>query len=254
MKRDQARGKLCALAICGLLVGCDSVFGSFLVYPDAGDSDAGGKPGYCGDPALVLCLRFDQGLTDDGPKRFSPLDPPPDVAIVNDAERGMVGQFGSTAAPKPFRLPHNQAWELDQFSFDAWVFPDKEIQSRVGVLDRSLRFGIFLYPQSTTTLWMACGIHNALVSGSSVPIGQWSHIACVASDSRIDIYLNGQITNSATLFNATPVAQTIETFVGAKEPEGNQAFIGKIDDLRMFKRLRTAAEIEADASRKPMQQ
>jgi hypothetical protein len=253
MKRNHARGRLCALAICGLIAGCDSIFASYLVYPDGGTELGPFDPNapVCGDRDQLLCLRFEQDLEDESPKRFSPLDPRPDVAIVKDAQRGLVGSFGQMENPKPFRLKHDAAWELTEYSFDAWVYPAKGPAFRHGLIDRSLRFGVFLYPQSTSTLWMACGLHDRLATGPTVPIGQWSHLACVVSAAKVDFYVDGQFTNSVPFLSVSPVTQTIETFVGSNEPDGADAFTGMLDELRLFKRLRTAQEIAADATRRP---
>lgn len=251
MKKNLARTKLCTLVLCGLISGCDSVFASFLVYPDAGGDASGTGEGVCGDPSLQLCLRFEEDLRDESPKHFAPLDPPPDIEVTKDSERGLVGLFGQQPSPTPFRLKHDASWELTQYSFDAWVFPAKETRARYGLIDRSRRFSVFLYDQGSSSLWMACGIHDQLASGPTVPIGAWSHIACVASASKVDFYLNGQFTNSVPIRNITPVTQTIETFVGSNEPDGSDAFVGMLDELRLFKRLRTAEEIAADAARDP---
>lgn len=254
MKRNQARGRLCALTICGLLAGCDSIFASYLVYPE-GPPDLGPidpNAPVCGDRDQLICLRFEQDLEDESPKHFTFLEPRPDITVVKDAQRGLVGSFGQVPTPKPFRLKHDPAWELTAYSFDAWVYPSKLPSFRAGLIARSMRFGVFLHPQSTSTLWMSCGLHERLATGPTVPLGVWSHIACIVSPSKADFYVNGQFTNSVAFLSVSPVAQTIETIVGANEPDGADPFIGMVDELRLFKRLRRPEEIAADAARAPM--
>lgn len=235
--------------MCILVASCDTIFSSYLVYPDAGPPFVG--EGACATPDLLLCLRFEQDLRDESPRRLAPLDPPPDVVITKDAERGLVGFFGKQPAPTPFRLKHDASWELTQYSFDAWVFPGKETRGRYGLIDRPQRFGVYLYDQGSASLWMACGLHDQLGSGPTVPLEKWTHIACVVSPTQVDFYIDGVFANSAPIRNPMIVPQTIDTFVGSNAPDGSGSFRGMIDDMRLFKRLRTAEEIAADAALDP---
>ena len=90
---------------------------------------------------------------------------------------------------------------------------------------------------------------NASVGTTSgaFPVGAWKRIACVRASGTLKIYINGVIINSAAEGATTPV-YTIParfgtmSYFGYSPPEYN-GFNGKLDDVRIYNRALTLAEI-----------
>lgn len=79
--------------------------------------------------------------------------------------------------------------------------------------------------------------------GGTVPEDEWSHIALTfGADGRLHIYLNGKEVGSRT--SGLPGNATIDLRIG--ETYLGERWQGQVDELRVYSRALTAAEIQAD--------
>jgi glucose/arabinose dehydrogenase/chitodextrinase len=78
----------------------------------------------------------------------------------------------------------------------------------------------------------------------------WYHVAGVynASARTLDVYLNGQLDDGATVGTVTTAQQNSSqnVLVGQRPAGGSFAFHGQIDDVRIYPRALTAAEVQTD--------
>ncbi len=80
--------------------------------------------------------------------------------------------------------------------------------------------------------------------GSAVPIGVWSHLAVTFDGSTARYYLNGNLVASPAM-SAALSARTSVMNVGADLGPG-QYFSGSLDDLRLYGRAESQAEVQTD--------
>ena len=81
--------------------------------------------------------------------------------------------------------------------------------------------------------------------GASLPAGQWSHLAIVFNGATAAFYLNG------TQVNAPAMAGSIASRLGStirmgSDVDNSQRFVGSLDDVRLYKRALTQADIQSD--------
>jgi Concanavalin A-like lectin/glucanases superfamily/Secretion system C-terminal sorting domain len=120
-----------------------------------------------------------------------------------------------------------------------------------GLYDNNLNYGgpgIFM--------WNANGFpqivfnfknNSALTTNGALTIGTWKHIAAVHNGTSISIYINGVLNVTATEGGTAPVysfpARIGSMFFNGFAPPEYNGFNGKIDELRIYNRALTAAEI-----------
>ncbi|RAU98608.1 LamG-like jellyroll fold domain-containing protein [Paenibacillus sp. YN15] len=83
-------------------------------------------------------------------------------------------------------------------------------------------------------------------SASAIPTGQWVHLAGVYEPgTALRIYVNGTLSNSnTTSIAASQYNNTLNVNIG-RRPSGDLYFDGKIDEVRVYGRALSAAEISA---------
>jgi hypothetical protein len=109
-------------------------------------------------------------------------------------------------------------------------------QYTLGFLDNGYRFGVH-----TTSGY-------PMLAGGTAPVGQWVHMAGTYDGSIVRLYVNGaQVASSAAAGNVVSDGKPL--LVGAGQNDGTsavqEAVAGRIDDLRLYKRALSAAEIQA---------
>lgn len=75
---------------------------------------------------------------------------------------------------------------------------------------------------------------QSLFSDASIPLGQWTHVAGVFSNSTLSIFINGhRDTASLSVPGETPYHSTSPVFVGSGVSAGYETFEGGIDEVRI---------------------
>lgn len=84
-----------------------------------------------------------------------------------------------------------------------------------------------------------------LINGTPLPTQQWVHLAGTYEPGvALRLYVNGVL--NASLTSGVPTSQynsALDVVIGSR-PDGNTPFDGKIDDVRIYNRALTAAEIQ----------
>lgn len=226
---------LLALPWAGLLGGCDAVFASYLSYD---------PPCSAEDPELVVCLPFDDSLADLSKNGFTATEPQPVLRFTE----GRIHKAAVFDRDVLLKLSDGPAWAVPGFTFAAWVRPDElptEPAMRFGLIDRSGRFGIFLYPSPDAPgeLTLTCAVNSDRAFGPSIPLRTWSHIACSTDRSTLSFYLNGQLVRREAFPSPPGSEVTGPTYVGANEPDGDARLVGALDELLFFSSVRTDEQI-----------
>lgn len=151
---------------------------------------------------------------------------------------GTSTRFGSVA--------HNPSLVVaSQTTVAAWIRPTEISTKRI--LTKGVN-GIELGTHNTRQIEFrfnrqANGTTYRILSRSQYPIdgNTWIHVAVTYNGSIASIYINGQLDNSVNFNNANIIPDTGALQIGARG--GIDRWIGGIDDLRLYNRALTGAEI-----------
>jgi len=179
-----------------------------------------------------------------GQKEFTPcIDCPETLDISLDFD-GVDDHIILTH--DPLLLPTN----TNSVTFEAWINPDNVTD--IGMIASSgifpsLNYEMFLFDNKITITGDGVG---GLVSTSTIPVSQWTHVALVFDQTETRLYLNGNL-------DATRVEPLSSNNLGFDFGIGSQAnglptnwnFEGKMDDVRYWTIARTPGQIENNYER-----
>ena len=204
------------------------------------------------------------------------VTPPPDMVgwwpgdgNPNDIQNGNNGtlQGGATFAPGEvaqafsFNASTNSGVIVpstsllnptEAITIDAWVKPSsfpntgpavvRKDSNGAGTTQYSLNVG-----DGVSVGVVHCNIGGtASATGGSVPLNQWSHVACTYDRQTIRVYVNGDEVASTPDTQAIP-ASAQNLAIGKEDGFTDRNFDGLIDEVEIFSRALTAAEIAAIA-------
>jgi len=122
-----------------------------------------------------------------------------------------------------------------------------------GLIDNCLNYGgwgIWLWSTVTNTWNLQFNYKNNSVgsaAGTNFSINQWHHVAAVRNNGTISLYIDGSLRLSAAEGTMTPTypinMQAGAMCYGAYTPPRYNPFGGKIDEIRVYNRALSAAEI-----------
>jgi hypothetical protein len=215
--------------------------------PDAAGADAVSPPALtCPvDPQLALCLRFEEAVMDESQSRigFSASS----LAFASGPD-GRAAVMGTTSR---IRSGDTTALDVSQLTIEAWVRPSVFPMTglRSGVLDYQRQYALFIMPGGG----VMCGIGGGriITIDSLLSIGVWQSLACTTNGSTIDIWVNGTKRGSLPINGVQTPSGTGGVAIGGNVPVAGQddpdPFVGEIDNVRVWRRVRSSAEICRDA-------
>ena len=149
-------------------------------------------------------------------------------------------------------VPHSASINLtSSYTLEAWVRPTA-LSGYQTVLIKEVTSGCGYWLQTTDNT-IASGFSNGgcreyVSTTPTIPLNQWSHLAAVFNDSAntYTLYLNGTAIRTATETTA-PVPNTQALVFGQDGCTcGNERWRGLVDDIRIYNRALSTAEIQAD--------
>jgi cysteine-rich repeat protein len=230
----------------------------------------GGLPGAGNTAGLAAWWRFDEGygdlIRDEGPngidlalstlgpglapvRRGDPPEAGPGGALLFDG----VDDFVAVSDPAPLApLDMNTA-----LTIEAWIYPRNPSSGTGGVIvnkegeyaltrwgDGRITFSI----ANTSPGWVS--VHGTYVA----PAHAWTHVAFVydAAAAQARLYIDGALHQtwaaSGTIGDAVPTQNELR-IGGRQAAPTSQPFRGVIDEVRIWNRARTTAEIAAEFDR-----
>ena len=130
-------------------------------------------------------------------------------------------------------IPYSSSLDISQdLTIEAWVYVD---QSSGPIVVHSYQYQLLI---SSAKLIFRSGVPWAdLVSDSSIPYNQWTHVAVVREDQgtmedSVELYINGILDKSGSV-NEPYTWDNAKTYIGALSPSGNY-FRGMIDELKIY--------------------
>ena len=172
-----------------------------------------------------------------------------------------VGKFGKALQcnPQSFqRLPHKAEWESPTLSLTAWIKPQTFLShasqklwivSKNGSETDDGFFGLGLQnnkPVASLNIGdKHHNIHSVTAGKIELPPEEWCHLALTYDSQTLRLYVNGN--EAATKSVKKTRTNTIGSFGFGCSANGSDpnAFVGKLDEVRLFKRALTPGEIHA---------
>ncbi len=137
-------------------------------------------------------------------------------------------------------------------TLEAWVYPTARLTGWITVLMKE-RSGGPAYSLSansdvgrpSTTINTAEGDRN-LAAGPQLPVKTWTHLAATYDGSTQRLYVNGQLAGTRPQAGNISVSSG-KLRIGGNSIWGAEYFTGYIDEVRVYNRALTQAEIAADS-------
>ena len=135
-------------------------------------------------------------------------------------------------------------------TFEAWVFPTAALAGWRTIVQKEVDAYFFTAsgggpgnrPTSGGTFGGACCAHVA--ASSALPANTWTHVAATYDGSQLRFYVNGALVASAAAAGSYAVNGS-PLWMGGNAVYGEH-LRGKLDDVRIYNRALTAAEIQRD--------
>ena len=145
--------------------------------------------------------------------------------------------------------------EASRVTVEAWVYPTALSGWRSVVMKEAsngLVFGLYAHdnlPHPAMTVGVD-GVDSSAGGTTALPLNTWSHLAATYDGTTIRLYVNGVEAGTATGAGALP-ASANPLRIGGNSVWG-EYFKGRIDEVRIYNRALSAAEITADMNRAVM--
>lgn len=167
----------------------------------------------------------------------------------------VAGRFGSAlrlqGSGQCLTLPAAAWWGVSNFTFAAWVYWDGgSAWQRIFDFGNGTMQYFHLTPSSgngtlrfaiTTNSWP----NNAeqIVEAPALPAGQWQHVAVTLAGNRLNIFQNGIVVASGTTRLSPGDVRPTLNYLGRSQYSGDPYFQGKLDEVFLFQRALSEAEI-----------
>ncbi len=131
----------------------------------------------------------------------------------------------------------------NDFTVEAWIKPQGNDFARVLFAQFNATSFFSLTLSSTRQVFFYMNNSTGLVTGSTLTLGQWSHVACTwkASTQEAKIYINGILQTSSN--GGSSSTGTNNMMAIGSRTDGNQYFNGELDELRIWSVARNQCEI-----------
>jgi len=202
---------------------------------------------------LVAHLTFDDGTADDSSGYDNHGTMLNGATIGDDPQRGKVLWLDGT--DDYVSLGNNPSLDLSaagQATIAAWSKPavSKNHNTILSKGEWKEAYSLLIKGDTTPKDQLWTGNDTSVFSGSSVPIGSWTHVAVTISNNFTTYYLNGQLAGLANQNRGNAIDSTATSVCIGREqysgslPAGRWFFNGQMDDVRIYARILTAAEIQ----------
>jgi hypothetical protein len=198
------------------------------------------------DKDLVACYRFEMNLADESASGLATARQE-DVAY----EAGPQGFALRSNLDSRLETAATTALDSNRVTMELWVKPRvlPTGTARAALIDYERQYSIFLHPGGA--VW--CRIRGVadVVADGALSAGVWSSVACTVDDKFVVVWIDGQARASRMLTPLETPSGTAGLGLGCNIPSDDfpdpDGFEGSMDNVRIWKRARTAQELCAAA-------
>ncbi|MCK4885895.1 MAG: LamG domain-containing protein [Planctomycetes bacterium] len=126
-------------------------------------------------------------------------------------------------------------------TISAWFIADFSTPDQT-IISKGTSFHIYRNFESNTLIFLCEGVGRAAVGTVSINDNNWHHVAGVYDGSSISIYIDGQLDFSRSASGAI-LTNNYALRIGSNAELGNTNWQGAIDEVRVYDRALSAAEV-----------
>ncbi|WP_405156658.1 family 43 glycosylhydrolase [Paenibacillus sp. FSL K6-0108] len=147
--------------------------------------------------------------------------------------------------------------DTTDFTFSAWVnWSGGGAWQRIFDFGNGLTRHMFLTPvQHTGALQFTIhdqGRDQSLIAAEPLPSNQWVHVAVTLQGDTGTLYVNGKVVASSTEITFNPKnLQVTEAYLGKSRYTADPFYKGSLDNVKVYDKALTSAEIQRQAKEKP---
>jgi hypothetical protein len=142
---------------------------------------------------------------------------------------------------------------LQNFTLSFWVYFNSPFNHNCGIYDNNINsagYGAFFSNTPYIGITFMCRGSQTVTTSGAIPLATWKHISCVRNGTSMQIYINGVLNASGTTGTGTPSYSLLGrfgtlAFSGYPAPNNYNGLEGKLDDVRIYNRVLTSAELVA---------
>ena len=140
------------------------------------------------------------------------------------------------------------------FTIGIWVRPTSRATQLMTILSKDENYEFHIKPSGVVNWWWqtSAGTAREFDSTASVPLNTWTHVAVRFAAGAQRIFINGAAAGSAS-FSGTPLTTGDPLQVGQDQGFAGRYFNGALDELRVFNRALSDAEVLAMSQERPAQ-
>ena len=160
------------------------------------------------------------------------------------------GALQFNGSPDRVVVPYSAQLNPDgAFTVSVWanVAPGSSgFRSPITSRDDSPQRGYILYAGNNGNwqFWIGTGSAWVQAAGAPVQAGEWAHVTGVYENGEVRLYVNGTQAGRGSGTNSLNTQQYKAIGAGAtNSPQGNYFFVGMIDDVRVYSRVLSDAEV-----------
>lgn len=195
------------------------------------------------DPDLRLCLTFEEGAIDEA-----------GAGVVIDRAAnlgfgpGRVGAAVQLSSTSDIHAAENPALDATTaLTMEAFVFVAAAPTSRAGIMDNNGQWGMWV----GSNMRPYCTMSGSTVSGPTIAMNAWTHVACTFDNLTFRIYVDGALFGTVNRQVPAPTTGLDGVNVGQDcTPSGaNDPLTGGLDEVRVWASARGDAQLAEAAAR-----
>ena len=162
------------------------------------------------------------------------------------------GEFRS-ANSRYLQIADNSLLDMSgSFTIGIWVRPISRATQLMSIVSKDTNYEFHIKPDGSVNWWWETtgGTAREFDSTATVPLNAWTHVAIRFSPGSQRIFINGTVAGSAS-FSGSPRTNSDPFQVGQDQGFAGRYFNGALDELRVYNRALSDAEVLVMSQERP---
>ena len=175
------------------------------------------------------------------------------TGTISGATWSTAGKFGDALSfngtSSRVTIPNSSPLQLSSgMTLEAWVDPATVSSAWRDVIEKGndeyFMMGTTDHGSAAGGGGIIGGSYGQVFTGSGLPVSTWSHLAITYDGSTVRLYLNGAMVDSVA--HTGLITSSTNALTLGSDPFYGQYFNGLIDEVRIYNKALTAAQIQSD--------